>query len=144
MIYLCGTAFIFSLVNLANSLMDFGCSSLIASNKSKCNSRNLKKNIEHIEEDTENKTLFLTEMKKEIELLSNKSNDNFKDNFGDLFDVVRYSNPISNEKVFSLEQEILSSLNELKIEINKNNKENILNISNKLKKMFNERDILLK
>ena len=103
-----------------------------------------KDHIESVEEDTKNRTLFLTEMKKEVEILSNKVDVDFKDDFNDLFEVVRFANPMSNEKVSPLENEILNTLNELKNEVNQNNNENILKILAKLKEMFSEREVLLK
>jgi hypothetical protein len=103
-----------------------------------------KGHIEAVEEDTKNQTLFLTKMKKEVEILSNKVDDNLKDTFDDLFEIVRYANPMSNERVFSIEKEILSTLNELKSEINQNNEEKILKLLDKLKEMFVERNTLLK
>jgi len=103
-----------------------------------------KDHIESVEEDTKNRTLFLTAMKKEVEILSNKVDVDLKDDFDDLFEVVRFANPMSNEKVSSLENEISTTLNELKNEINQNNNENILKLLAKLKEMFSEREILLK
>jgi hypothetical protein len=103
-----------------------------------------KEHIEAVEEDTKNQTLFLTKMKKEVEILSNKVDDNLKDMFDELFEIVRYANPMSNEIVFSIEKEILSTLNELKREINQNNEEKILKLLDKLKEMFVERNALLK
>ena len=103
-----------------------------------------KDHIESVEEDTKNRTLFLTELKKEVGILSNKVDDGLKDDFDELFEVVRFSNPMSNENVSYLEEEILSILIQLKDEINKNNKESILKLLSKLKDIIVERDILLK
>jgi len=103
-----------------------------------------KGHIESVEEDTKNRTLFLTEMKKEVEILSNKVDDDLKDNFNDLFEVVSFANPMSDEKISSIENEIIATLETLKNEVNQNNKENILKLINKLEDMFSERDVLLK
>ena len=103
-----------------------------------------KEHIESVEEDTKNRTLFLTEMKKEVEILSNKVDVDLKDDFDDLFEVVRFANPMSNEKISPLENEILATFDKLKEEVNQNNKENILKIMDKLKDMFSEREVLVK
>jgi len=100
--------------------------------------------IKSAEEDTKNRTLFLKEMKKELEILSNNVADDVKDDFDELFKVVSYANPRSIEKAYPLEDEILATFDELKEEVNQNNKENILKLIAKLKDIFSEREVLLK
>jgi len=100
--------------------------------------------IESAEEDTKNRTSFLKKMKKELEILSNKVDDDLKDNFDDLFKVVNNANPRSIEEVSSLEDEIIATFDELKEELNQNNNENILKNINKLKDMFSQREVLVK
>jgi len=103
-----------------------------------------KDHIESAEEDTKNRASFLKEMKKELEILSNKVEDDLKDNFDDLFKVVSNANPRSIEEVSSLEDEIITTFDELKEEVDQNNKENVLKLIAKLKEMFSEREVLLK
>ncbi len=103
-----------------------------------------KDHIISVDENNKNQTLFLTKMKIEIEILSNNIDLELKKDFNNLFDVIRYSNPVTNKESVYLEEKILSSLNELKIEIYRNDKKKILNILKELEKMMSERETLLK
>lgn len=98
--------------------------------------------IEYVEEKNKIEISFLENVKKEIEIL--KSNSNNKDELEDLYEVIRYSNPVSKKNVRNIENKIISDINKLKTEITLNNKEEISILINELKNSFKEREILLK
>ena len=98
--------------------------------------------IKYNEETKKNQT-FISSIQKEIEVIYN-INDNYKENMSELKDLIRYSNPVSNNEVKSLENNIIKNINQLKENITGNNKENVIKLINDLKNDLNERNILLK
>lgn len=103
-----------------------------------------KDHIEQVEENTANKIVFLSNVRKDVEILYKKSNDDIKEDLFELFELVKYSNPVSNEQSFELENDILIKLDELKVCLNQNDKEEIVNLISLLKNDFKEREIILR
>lgn len=103
-----------------------------------------KDHIEQVEENTAKKIIFLSNVRKDVEILYKKSNDDVKEDLFELFELVKYSNPVSNEQSFELENDILIKLDELKVSLNQNDKEEIVNLISLLKNDFKEREIILR
>jgi hypothetical protein len=103
-----------------------------------------KEYIKSVDEDTEKQRFFITEMTKKIEILSDSVDDDLKNDFNKLYETVRYSNPMSNEKVFSIEEDILKIFDKLKTEVNNNDKEDILTSIKQIETNFNARNVYLK
>ena len=80
-------------------------------------------------------------MLKQVEILKQKY-PNCKD-LENLYETVRFSNPVSNNQVNDLESNIIDSLNRLKMFLSKKDKENSLNTIKNIIDDFNERDIIL-
>ncbi|MGL6298175.1 MAG: hypothetical protein ACRC1M_03300 [Methanobacteriaceae archaeon] len=101
--------------------------------------------IENIEETTKNQINFIKNLQTEVKILYNKySDEEYNDQLFELYETVRYSNPMSNSEISSLEEEITKNFENLKIELENNNENQILNLINKLKVSLNEREIRLK
>ncbi|MDR3223138.1 MAG: hypothetical protein LBT66_05340 [Methanobrevibacter sp.] len=83
-------------------------------------------------------------MTKEVEILSDKVDDDLKKDFNKLYEAVRYSNPMSNEKVSLVEENILKTFDRLKAEVNSNDNKAILTTINQLEMNFSARNVLLK
>ena len=101
--------------------------------------------IENIEETTKEQINFTKNLQKEVEILYNKYNDEkYKNQLFELYEIIRYSNPMSTSEIKSLEDEITKNLENLKIELENKNEKQILNLIKSLKDNLNEREIRLK
>lgn len=101
--------------------------------------------IINIEETTKKQINFTKNLQKKVEILHNKyNNEKYKDQLFELYEIVRYINPMSNEEIKSLEEEITKNLENLRIELENNNENQVLNLINLLKEDLNEREIRLK
>jgi hypothetical protein len=114
--------------------------------------------IENIDEKNENQISFIKSLKKEIAILNIKFADNkqgsdeiidnndfhsIKSELEELKDLVRYSNPMSNDKTRQIEENILKNLSELKIELKNHQYQQAINLIKLIKKDIIERDIIL-
>ncbi|MCL2156674.1 MAG: hypothetical protein FWH54_01490 [Methanobrevibacter sp.] len=101
--------------------------------------------IGNIEKTTKEQISFTKNLQKEVEILYNKYMDGiYKNQLFELYEIVRYSNPMSTTEIKSLEEEITKNLDNLKKELKNNNENHILNLINELKDILNEREIRLK
>ena len=97
--------------------------------------------IDTVEVKKENQIKFQKNALKKVEILKQKY-PNCKE-LENLYETVRFSNPMSNNEVNNLESNILENLNSLKEFLNGNDKENSLNKIKSIIDDFNERDIIL-
>lgn len=97
--------------------------------------------IDEVEVKKENQIKFQKNALKKVEILKQKY-PNCKE-LENLYETVRFSNPMSNNEVNNLESNILENLNSLKEFLNGNDKENSLNKIKSIIDDFNERDIIL-
>lgn len=84
---------------------------------------------------------FLENAIKEVEILVNSSNNK---NLNELYETVRYANPVSSPNVVSIENNITNNIINLKDALNSDNKETIEELVQIIKEDFAEREILLK
>ena len=97
--------------------------------------------IDEVEVEKENQIKFQQYVLKQVEILKQKY-PNCKD-LENLYETVRFSNPVSNNQVNDLESNIIDNLNRLKKFLSKKDKENSLNTIKNIIDDFNERDIIL-
>ena len=77
-------------------------------------------------------------------LQSINKNSNIENSLQELVEKAIGSDPISNEGTFEIEEEILSNLNELDINIKESKEDETISLINKLSDLLNERNILCK
>ena len=96
--------------------------------------------VSNIDNKVKEKTSFIKNITIDIETLvkNNKEITELKE----LYELVRYSNPVSNENVLNIEQEIKLNIDKLEELIE--NKKDIKEISNNIKKLINKRNNELK
>lgn len=88
--------------------------------------------IERVEQKIQTKVMFIKELQLEVELLINKESDaNIKSALAKLVENIRYSDPISGESLFELEENILNRI------------KNIENSKNKLVAISEINDLIL-
>lgn len=74
-----------------------------------------KDKIEEVENYVQKKALYIRKLQADVELLAdNESNDDIRTRLTQLAEKIRYSDPISNEQLESLEDKISSMISELK------------------------------
>lgn len=79
-----------------------------------------KDEIERVEAKAQGKVNFIRQLKSEVELLiQNESDPDVKAELNRLADTIRYSDPMSNDKLHDLEAEIMSLIIELRHSGNK-------------------------
>jgi len=101
--------------------------------------------IENIEKTTKEQINFTKNLQKEVEILYNKyNNEKYKDQLFELYEIVRYINPMSTPEIKSLEDKITEDLESLKIELENKNGNQILSLVDSLKDSLNEKEIRLK
>ena len=99
--------------------------------------------IEDIDEKGSN-TSFIRNMTNEAELLWNTTqNDTYKSELKKVYEALRYSDPVSNEQLSSIEHEIEMSFNQLKNTIS-NDDEDIISVSKTLLSLIEERNLKCK
>lgn len=103
-----------------------------------------KEHIETVEMETANSTMFIDNVRKDLEILSNQTEGEVKAKIDDLKDNVRYSNPVSSKQVIPIENNFLDNLNELKLAVSQSNYQNVSNICDNLNSLLSQRNILLK
>ncbi len=100
-----------------------------------------KDEIERIDEKVKEKVLYLREIEVSIAgIIDNTENKEVKTELTNLKDLVRYSDPMSNEKVEKIEKEILANVNLLK---SLKDEDKLIKII-ELTKLVNERNRLVK
>lgn len=102
-----------------------------------------KTHIEQFEKNSKDNIIFLSNFKKELKILCNLSDGDIKEELFNLWDIVKYSNPVSNNDSLDLENKILANFNDLKDCVNQNNNDEIVYLVNLLKNQFKEREIIL-
>jgi hypothetical protein len=101
--------------------------------------------IDDLEEKTELQINFIKNLQKEVEIIYNKyNNETYQTQLFELYETVRYTNPMSTNDIKNLEDEIAKNLKDLKIELENNNEKEILNLINILKNNLNEREVKVK
>ena len=103
-----------------------------------------KEHIETVEMETANSTMFIDNVRKDLEILSNQTEGEVKAKIDDLKDNVRYSDPVSSKQVIPIENNFLDNLNELKLAVSQSNYQNVSNICDNLNGLLSQRNILLK
>ena len=99
--------------------------------------------IEDIDE-KESNTSFIRNMANEAELLWNTAqNDTYKTELKKVYEALRYSDPVSNEQLSSIEHEMEMSFNRLKNTIS-NGDEDIISASKTLLSLIKERNLKCK
>ena len=97
--------------------------------------------IDEVEIKKENQIKFQKDMLKRVEILKQRY-PNCKE-LENLYETIRYGNPMSTDEVSDLEGNILNNLNRLEEFLSQNDKENALNTLKTISDDFNERDIIL-
>lgn len=97
--------------------------------------------IEKVEEKTIKSTEFLKNLKKEVEILTKNSNF-YNEELEELYEVVRYSIPMSTDEVKSLEEDINQKMSYLISNLTES--QETLNIIQEIKNDLNKRNIILK
>jgi hypothetical protein len=101
--------------------------------------------IDDLEEKTEAQISFIKNLQKEVDILyTNYNKPEYGDELFELKEKVRYSNPMGNNDIKELEEEILKNINKLKVELTNNNQTQIFDLINLLKNNLNEREVKLK
>lgn len=96
--------------------------------------------VESIDEKIEKATSFIYEMRQESETLIVQAKDeNTKNNCKKIRDAFKFSDPMSNEKLESIESEIKTCFEKLKKAIIENNKDTITSESEKILILISER-----
>jgi hypothetical protein len=98
-----------------------------------------------VDDETENKTIFLKFLKDDVESISASAKDDLlKKELYELTDLVRYSDPISNNSLSELENEIKNLVRELKKSINSGNEKVYISKLSALLQERNRKTKLLK
>ena len=101
--------------------------------------------IEHIEQETKDNTAFMNNLSINISLLVELVEDDLlKKEINKLSDEIKYSDPVSCEALYELENEIESNYLKLKEEIELDNIENANKLSKKLLALVKERNLRIK
>lgn len=93
------------------------------------------------QEKVKTNTSFIRELTSDAQnLISKADNDKLKKVCKDVYEAVRYSDPMSNSNLSQIEDEISSKFNELSLAVEKNNTDKVKHLSDELVVLIKERN----
>lgn len=100
-----------------------------------------KKEIDRVEKKINEKVFFIKNLQEEIETLKqNMDQQSIRNEFDDLSEVVRYSDPMSHSKLYEIENKIEIEMSKIKEQINQGNFSTISDEIEEIKKLVDERN----
>ena len=101
--------------------------------------------IERVQEVVDKKIGFIKEKQSILNKLVTETNDNdLRKSLTMLSEVIRFSDPMSNESVTAIETNITNKINNLRLNINKFSKETVMKECREIEALLNQRNIIVK